>query len=707
MSTILFELGTEELPPKSLKTLQNALYDHVKTALGEQNITFDDIKAFSAPRRLALIIKGVGNYQPDRTETKKGPNIKASFDTDGNLSRAGQGFLQGLNVNGLNLTKDDLITISDKKGEYIAYTFTIKGKKVTDLVPSLIQKALDELPIAKRMRSGASKDEFVRPVQWVVLMADDTVIPARILGHDTSNRSRGHRYHAPEFFVIDHAEHYESLLAKRFVVADFAKRQADIINQVQKLSDEIGATAIVPDDLLDEVTALVDYPVALRAGFPERFLAVPQEALISTMQADQKYFCLTDDNGKLKPNFIFISNIDSRDKQAVILGNEKVVRPRLADAEFFFLQDQKRPLADFAGTLKTRVFQDKLGTIWEKGERIAKLSAFISENLRPHGWDVPTDDVVRAGILAKADLATTLVGEFPELQGIAGTYYAHKSGEKADVANAISEQYLPKFSGDELPKTPIGIALALSDRLDTLVGIFGINEAPTGSKDPFSLRRASIGVLRILIENKLPLNLASLVGEAIKNYGKKISNMSETFNAVMEFVSSRYRAMYTEQGVSVDTIQAVQAINPQSPLDFDERIRAVQAFRALPQAQVLAENNKRVANILAKADNVGESVQENLLTETAEKALYQAILTAKETVKPLQDKADYQGVLTALTALASPLTDFFDNVMVNADDQNLKNNRLALLGQVRTLFLSVADIGVLQSYNTDHVLRSH
>ena len=691
MSTILFELGTEELPPKSLKTLQNALYDHVKTALGEQNIAFDDIKAYSAPRRLALLIKGVGDYQPDRTETKKGPSIKASFDAEGNLSRAGQGFLQGLNANGLNLTKDDLITISDKKGEYIAYTLTIKGEKVTDLMPSLIQKALDDLPIAKRMRSGASKDEFVRPVQWVVLMADDAVIPARIQGHDTSNRSRGHRYHAPDFFVIDHAEHYESLLDKRFVVADFAKRQADIVAQVQKLSNEIGANAIVPDELLDEVTALVDYPVALRASFPERFLAVPQEALISTMQADQKYFCLTDDNGKLKPNFIFISNIDSLDKSAVILGNEKVVRPRLSDAEFFFLQDQKRPLADFAETLKTRVFQDKLGTIWEKGERIAKLSASIATQIGAN-----PDNASRAGILAKADLATTLVGEFPELQGIAGTYYAHKSGEKADVANAISEQYLPKFSGDELPKTPIGIALALSDRLDTLVGIFGISQAPTGSKDPFSLRRASIGILRILIENKLPLNLASLVREAIANFGDKLTN-ANTFDDVMEFVGSRYRAMYTEQGVNVDTIQAVQAINPQSPLDFDERIRAVQAFRALPQAQVLAENNKRVANILAKADNVGESVQENLLTETAEKALYQAILSAKETVKPLQDKADYQGVLTTLTALASPLTEFFDNVMVNADDENLKNNRLALLGQVRTLFLSVADIGVLQS----------
>ncbi|UYZ74787.1 glycine--tRNA ligase subunit beta [Moraxella bovis] len=696
MSIILFELGCEELPPKSLKTLETALKTSLEKSLVDGQIAFDGIKSYAAPRRLAVQIFNVASVTPDKVETKKGPAVKSAFDETGELTRAGQGFLQGLNATGLNLTKADLITLSDKKGEYIGYELTVKGESVDELLPRLIQKALDELPIAKKMRSGADKHEFVRPVKWVVLMRDDAVISATIQGHQAGSQTCGHRFHAPDFVAISNANDYESVLENAYVIADFAKRQANIVAQVQKLSDEIGATAIVPDELLDEVTALVDYPVALRASFEERFLAVPQEALISTMQADQKYFCLTDDNGKLKPNFIFISNIDSKDKSAVILGNEKVVRPRLADAEFFFLQDQKRPLADFAETLKTRVFQDKLGTIWEKGERIAKLSAFISENLRPHGWDVPTDDVVRAGILAKADLATTLVGEFPELQGIAGTYYAHKSGEKADVANAIAEQYLPKFSGDELPKTDIGVCLALADRLDTIVGIFGINEAPTGSKDPFSLRRASIGVLRILIDKKLPLNLVALVEQALKGYGNRLANLAKTFTDVMEFINARYRAMYTEQGVNVDTIQAVQAINPHMPLDFDERIRAVQAFRALPQAQVLAENNKRVANILAKADNVDENVDESLLTETAEKALYQAILSAKETVKPLQDKADYQGVLTALTALASPLTDFFDNVMVNSDDENLKNNRLALLGQVRTLFLSVADIGVLQ-----------
>lgn len=699
MNTILFELGTEELPPKSLKTLQNALQDSIEKSLTEHNIAFERIKSYAAPRRLAVQIFGVASVTPDKTETKKGPSIKAAFDELGELTRAGQGFLQGLNAGGLNLTKDELITISDKKGDYIGYEMTIKGEKVDDLLPSLIQKALDELPIAKRMRSGADKHEFVRPVQWVVLMRDGAVIEATIQGHKTDNQSRGHRYHAPDFFVIDHADNYENLLENRQVIADFAKRQAKIITDVKQLADEVGAVAIVPDELLDEVTALVDLPVALRANFDERFLAVPQEALISTMQADQKYFCLTDKDGKLKPNFIFISNIDSTDKQAVILGNEKVVRPRLADAEFFFLQDQKRPLIEFANTLKTRVFQDKLGTIWEKGERIAKLSSFIVENVQAKGnWQgVVLADVVRAGELSKADLATTLVGEFPELQGVAGTYYARKSGEKASVADAITEQYLPRFSGDMLPKSPIGIALALSDRLDTLVGIFGIDEAPTGSKDPFSLRRASIGILRILIENKLPLSLDTLVSEAINNYGDKIAKADKTFADVMAFIGSRYRAMYTEQGVSVDTIQAVQAINVQTPLDFDERVRAVQAFRALPQADTLSQNNKRVANILAKADVVADGVDTKLLAEPAEQALYQALQTAKDQTKPLQETADYQGVLTALSALAEPLTAFFDTVMVNSDDEQLKNNRLALLGQVRTLFLSVADIGQLQS----------
>lgn len=687
MTTILFELGTAELPPKNLKTLRDALNDNVTKALNDANISFESIKSYAAPRRLALQIQGIADKQPDRTEQKRGPAVKGAFDADGNLTKAGLGFTQGLGIG-----KEDLITICTDKGDYIGYELKVEGQATNELLPTILQKALDDLPIAKRMRSGAQRTEFVRPVQWVVLMADDQVINAEIQGQQTGNQTRGHRFHAPDFVTIDHADNYEQILDNVFVKADFDKRQAEISKQVQRLADEVGAVAIVPQDLLDEVTALVDLPVALRASFEERFLAVPQEALISTMQADQKYFCLTDKDGKLQPYFIFISNIDSKDKNQVIAGNEKVVRPRLADAEFFFLQDQKQPLFALTENLKNRVFQDKLGTIWEKSERIAKLSAFIANQI---GADV--EQATRAGILAKCDLASTLVGEFPELQGIAGTYYARLNNEPKAVADAIEEQYLPKFSGDKLPATDIGTALALADRIDTLVGIFGIGEAPTGSKDPFSLRRASIGILRILIEKKLALNLVVLIEQALKNYQGKIDNLAKTFTDVMEFINARYRAMYTEKGMAVDTIVAVQAINPHMPLDFDERIRAVQAFRSLPQAQSLAEANKRVANILAKADGqVSDKVDDSLLAEDAEKALFKAVQNAQTTTKPLQEKADYQGILTELASLATPLTAFFDHVMVNADDEKLKNNRLALLKQVRSLFLSVADIGELQ-----------
>lgn len=687
MTTILFELGTEELPPKNLKTLRDALLVGVQKSLAEQNIAFDGIKSYAAPRRLAVQITGISDKQPDRTEQKRGPAVKAAFDADGSLTKAGQGFAQGLGI-----TKDDIITISTDKGDYIGYELTVQGKPTTELLPAIFQKALDDLPIAKRMRSGAERTEFVRPVQWVVLMANDTVIDATIQGHTTGNQTRGHRFHAPDFISIDHADNYEDILNGSKVIADFDKRQAAIKAQVAKLSDEVGAVAIVPDELLDEVTALVDLPVALRASFEERFLAVPQEALISTMQADQKYFCLTDSNGKLLPYFVFISNIESRDPAQVILGNEKVVRPRLSDAEFFFLQDQKQPLFALTENLKTRIFQDKLGTIWAKSERIASLAAHIAAQI---GAD--SEHAIRAAHLSKCDLASTLVGEFPELQGVAGTYYARLNNEPQAVADAIEEQYLPKFAGDKLPATDIGTALALADRIDTLVGIFGIGEIPTGSKDPFSLRRASIGVLRILIEKRLNLNLSELIKQALANYGDKLENPAKTFDEVSEFINARYRAMYEDQGVAVDTIQAVQAMHIDVPMDFDDRIRAVQVFRSLPQAGILAENNKRVANILAKADvAVSDAVDESVLVESAEKALFDAVKSAQNAVAPLQAAADYQAILTTLVSLSEPLKAFFNDVMVNSDDAKLKNNRLALLQQVRNLFMLVADISVLQ-----------
>ncbi|MGA6101852.1 glycine--tRNA ligase subunit beta [Psychrobacter pocilloporae] len=696
MSTILFELGCEELPPKSLKPLRDALQTSVTEQLSAAEITFDSVKAFAAPRRLAIQIEGISDKQPDRTEQKRGPAIKAAFDSDGNPTRAAMGFAKGLDIEASELT-----TINTDKGDYVGFEQTISGQATTELLPAIFQTALDSLPIAKRMRSGASRNEFVRPVQWVVLMQDDTVIDTTIQGHETGSQTRGHRFHSPDYHDITHANDYEQLLDGLKVVADFDKRQMLIKNQVKALADEVNSDAIVPQDLLDEVTALVDFPIALRASFEARFLQVPQEALISTMQADQKYFCLTDKTGKLQPYFIFITNIESKDPNQIIEGNEKVVRPRLADAEFFFLQDQKQPLFALTESLKTRVFQDKLGTIWEKSERIAKLAAFIATLMQQQGHDINVDDTVRAGILSKADLASSLVGEYPELQGIAGTYYARLNEEPEAVAASLEEQYLPKFSGDVLPQTPVGICLALADRLDTLVGIFAIDQAPTGSKDPFSLRRSAIGILRILIEKQLPINLVALVEQAIKGYsdaeGSKIAKMGDTFTQVMAFLNSRYRAMYTEQGVSVDTIQAVQAINPHMPLDFDQRIRAVQAFSELSQASMLADSNKRVANILAKSEvDVADTVDETLLSETAEQNLYANVQQAQTVVQPLLEQADYTQVLQTLASLDEPLTQFFDNVMVNSDDAALKNNRLALLKQVRALFLTVADISELQ-----------
>ena len=696
MSTILFELGCEELPPKSLKPLRDALQASVTEQLNEAEISFDSIKAFAAPRRLALQIQGISDKQPDRSEQKRGPAIKAAFDAEGNPTRAAMGFAKGLGIEA-----SELITINTDKGDYVGYEQVIHGQATTELLAAIFQTALDNLPIAKRMRSGASRNEFVRPVQWAVLMQDSTVIDATIQGHQTGTQTRGHRFHSPNYHEIAHANDYEELLGGLKVVADFDKRQMLIKNQVKALADEVNADAIVPQDLLDEVTALVDFPIALRASFEPRFLQVPQEALISTMQADQKYFCLTDKAGKLQPYFIFITNIESKDPNQIIEGNEKVVRPRLADAEFFFLQDQKQPLFALTESLKTRVFQDKLGTIWEKSERIAKLAAFIAALMQQQGQQIDIDETVRAGILSKADLASSLVGEYPELQGIAGTYYARLNNEPEAVAASLEEQYLPKFSGDVLPQTPIGICLALADRLDTLVGIFAIDQAPTGSKDPFSLRRSAIGILRILIEKQLPINLVALVEQAIKGYsdaeGSKIEKMGDTFTQVMAFLNSRYRAMYTEQGVSVDTIQAVQAINPHMPLDFDQRIRAVQAFSELSQASMLADSNKRVANILAKSEvSVADTVDEALLSESAEQSLYASVLQAQTAVKPLLEQADYTQVLQTLASLDEPLTQFFDNVMVNSEDAALKNNRLALLKQVRALFLTVADISELQ-----------
>lgn len=684
--TVLFELGCEELPPKSLKTLRDALKTDVENGLKQAGLNFSSIDAYAAPRRLALKINAIDAAQPDNQKRFDGPAVQAAYDAEGKPTKALEGFLRGQGINA-----DQVSRFNAGKMEKVCYYKDIKGQSLDSLLPAILQSALDNLPIAKRMRSAASRTEFVRPVQWVVLLKDDQIIEATIQDFKASNQTFGHRFHAPQAITLKHANDYLDSLRAAHVIADFDERQALITAQVKTLADNVNAQAIVPPALLDEVTALVEWPVALRASFEQRFLAVPQEALISTMQDNQKYFCLVDTAGKLQPYFITVSNIDSKDPSQIIEGNEKVVRPRLSDAEFFFLQDQKQPLANRQQKLANMVFQAQLGTLWDKSERIATLAADIAKLT-----DGDEAAAKQAGLLAKCDLTSELVGEFPELQGIAGTYYARLEGLPSEIADAIAEQYLPRFAGDKLPQTRTGVALALADRLDTLVGIFGIGQAPTGNKDPFSLRRAAIGILRLLIENKLTVSLSDLLQLAAQGYGDKLKDIHKAQADALQFVEGRYRAMYEDQGVSVDVIQAVQVLSPASPLDFDDRIKAVSHFKTLPEAQALAAANKRVANILAKEGNVTGDVDTNLLTEQAEKDLYQALQTVSPVVTPLLQAHDYTPALTELATLRTPIDAFFDSVMVMADDADIKQNRLRLLAQLRALFISVADVSVLQ-----------
>ncbi|MHA3116234.1 glycine--tRNA ligase subunit beta [Acinetobacter sp. ANC 4635] len=684
--TVLFELGCEELPPKSLKTLRDALQTETVKGLQEAGLNFASIEAYAAPRRLALKIVNVDGAQADSQKRFDGPAVQAAYDVEGKPTKALEGFMRGQGI-----SAEQVSTFQAGKVEKVCYYKDIQGQSLDVLLPQILQTALDRLPIAKRMRSAASRTEFVRPVKWVVLLKDDQVIPATIQDHQAGNLSYGHRFHAPEAITLANADEYLPKLKAAHVVASFEERQAIIDQQVKALADEVNAIAIVPADLRDEVTALVEWPVALRASFEERFLAVPQEALITTMQDNQKYFCLVNSDNKLQPYFITVSNIESKDPAQIIEGNEKVVRPRLSDAEFFFLQDQKQPLASRKEKLANMVFQAELGTLWDKSERIAKLAVALTPITGANAQDAE-----KAALLAKCDLTSELVGEFPELQGIAGTYYARIEGENDEVAEALGEQYLPKFAGDILPKTKTGTTIALADRLDTLVGIFGIGQAPTGSKDPFALRRSAIGILRLIIENELDVTIEELVNLALQGYGEIVKDHDKTLADAVAFLEGRYRAKYEDQGVAVDVLQAVQALSPKSPLDFDKRVNAVNHFRALAEAAALAAANKRVANILAKEATPEGAVVEAKLVEDAEKALFAELQAVTPVVEPLLAAKDYTTALSKLAALRAPIDSFFDGVMVMADDAELKANRLRLLAQLRHLFTAVADVSVLQ-----------
>ncbi|MFJ4375994.1 glycine--tRNA ligase subunit beta [Pseudomonas japonica] len=677
----LVELGTEELPPKALASLGDAFLAGIEKGLQAAGLNYSDKRVFAAPRRLAVLIRNLDTQQPDRSINVDGPPRQAAFDADGNPTQAALGFAKKCGVE---------LSDIDQSGAKLRFSQHIPGKATASLLPTIVEDSLNDLPIPKRMRWGARKEEFVRPTQWLVMLLGDQVVDCTILAQTAGRESRGHRFHHPENVRISAPANYQEDLRKAYVLADFAERRELISKRTAELAMQQEGTAIVPPALLDEVTALVEWPVPLVCSFEERFLEVPQEALITTMQDNQKYFCLLDVDGKLLPRFITVANVESRDPKQIIEGNEKVVRPRLTDAEFFFKQDKKQPLESFNERLQNVVFQAQLGSVFDKAERVSKLAAFIAGKI---GGDAGR--AARAGLLSKCDLATEMVGEFPEMQGVAGYYYALNDGEPEDVALALNEQYMPRGAGAELPSTLTGAAVAIADKLDTLVGIFGIGMLPTGSKDPYALRRAALGVLRILIEKQLDLDLTEAVDVAVKQFGAKVkaAGLSEQ---VLEFIFDRLRARYEDEGIDVATYLSVRALKPGSALDFDQRVQAVQSFRKLPEAAALAAVNKRVSNLLSKAEGtIANHVEPKYFDNANEFSLYSAIQQADQAVQPMAAQRQYTESLARLAALREPVDAFFEAVMVNAEDANVRANRYALLNRLRGLFLGVADISLL------------
>lgn len=682
----LVEIGTEELPPKALKTLATSFADNVEAQLNQAGLTFDKIEWFAAPRRLAVKVLNLATQQPSKEIEKRGPAVSAAFDAEGKPTKAAEGWARGCGI-----TVEQAERIATDKGEWLVHRAKIEGQPTKNLLNDIVANALAKLPIPKPMRWADKTVQFIRPVHTVTMLLGDELIEGEILGVVSARTIRGHRFLGEKEFEIQHADQYPQLLREKgSVVADFNERKAEILAKSQAKATALGGVADIEESLLEEVTSLVEYPNVLAAKFEERFLAVPAEALVYTMKGDQKYFPIYDKDGKLLPHFIFVSNINPEDPTAIIEGNEKVVRPRLTDAEFFFKTDLKQKLVDRLPRLETVLFQQQLGTLKDKTDRIEKLAGEIAKQI---GADEAK--AKRAGLLSKCDLMTNMVFEFTDTQGVMGMHYARHDGEDEEVAVALNEQYMPRFAGDELPKSLVASAVALADKFDTLTGIFGIGQAPKGSADPFALRRAALGALRIIVEKNLPLDLEDLVKKSAALFGDKLTNQNVVAD-VVDFMLGRFRAWYQDEGIAVDVIQAVLARRPTRPADFDARVRAVSHFRTLDSAEALAAANKRVSNILAKADAAIGEINLTACVEPAEKALAEAVLALRTEVQPLIAKGDYTAVLDKLANLRAPVDSFFDNVMVNAEDLALRQNRLAILNTLQDLFLQVADISVLQ-----------
>lgn len=683
--TLLVEIGTEELPPKALKGLSDSFTENLSNLLKENDFTFAKVKSYASPRRLAVQVFELASQQADKVVEKRGPAVNVAFDDAGNPTKAAEGWARG---NGITVAEAERL-VTDK-GEWLLYKAEVQGQPLAEVLPELVATALKKLPIPKPMRWGSGSAQFIRPVKTITMLYGAELVPGTILDVSSNTHIQGHRFHAPQGTTLKCADDYEAALESVWVIGDFAKRREIIVTGINKLANELGGHVVEDTDLIDEVTALVEWPVALSASFDKAFLSVPKEPLIVTMKDDQRYFPLEDEQGQLLPAFIFITNIESKDPAQIISGNEKVVRPRLADAQFFFEADKKVRLADRVDGLANILFQKQLGSIKDKSDRIAAVAGAIANDLGANGTVAE-----RAGYLCKADLAAQMVLEFPETQGVMGMHYARHDGEAEGVPQAIYEHYLPRFAGDDLPQSPEGAAVAIADKLDTLVGIFGIGQTPKGDRDPFALRRAAIGLLRIIVEGNYPLDLEALVAKSRQSFGSLLTadNVQED---VVDFLLGRFRTWYQEQGIAVDVIQAVLARRPTKPVDFDLRVKAVTEFRNLAAADALAAANKRVSNILAKAEGeLPNVVNASLLTEDAERALASAISSAQKASESALQAGNYTEALSSLASLQEPVDAFFDNVMVNADDHAVRQNRLALLQNLRELFLQIADISVL------------
>lgn len=685
--TCLIEIGTEELPPKALKKLSNAFADSIKKSLSDAGLKLESATVYATPKRLALSLQQVELQQADQTVEKRGPALKAAYDADGNVTRAAQGFAQSCGVE-----VADLIQRETPKGAWLFFEATEKGQSLDQLLADMVTQALNKLPIPKRMRWGDKTEEFVRPVHHIVLMINEQIVPATILGINTGNQTVGHRFHAPQSITLNHADDYQKALRDAYVIADFDERKTQIEQQVSDMAQQLGGQAHIENDLLEEVTALVEWPKAISGQFEDIFLEVPAEALVATMQDNQKYFSVFDKDQQLMPYFITIANIDSSNPAMVSQGNERVIRPRFADARFFWQQDQKVKLASRLEQLQQVIFQKDLGSIADKVQRVKQLALYIAEQL---GAD--KEAVATSAELCKCDLNTEMVGEFAKMQGIAGRYYAAIEGYDADISNAVEQHYWPKFAGDQLPQTNVAQSVALADRMDTLMGIFSIGQKPSGVKDPFALRRASLAIVRILIEHQCAIDLKALCQKSADILADKVSNETAV-NDVFNYILDRLKAYYDDHGIKFNAVQAVLETDTTQLTDLDKRVRAVTLFQSHESAPALAAANKRITNILKKQDSAVQSnVNEALLTDDAEKQLFQHVNALKPKVSEQVEQGNYSPALALLAELKQPVDHFFDDVMVMSDDQDLRQNRLSLLQLVSHQFMQIADISKLSS----------